>query len=221
MHSPDGFLDPRLSTSLLGAAAVVLAYSTAKVREAVTAVQPVAALAAAGKGAGNLVSGLKRVLTGDGRRTLYLMGMMAALIFTVQLFDFEIINGTTGHFLGGALAGIVLGPFAGTLAIAAVLIAQALFMNDGGLLALGANIVSMAVVGSMLAYYLYFGLKRLTPEWLAIMIAVWLSVQLAVLTYSLETASLNQSMLHAHLIIGLAEALVTLALVKLFRSFQS
>jgi cobalt/nickel transport system permease protein len=220
MHIPDGFLDPKISTGLAGAAAVVLAYSLAKVREAATAVQPAAALAVAGKGMGNMVTELKRVLTGDGRRLLYLMGMMAALIFAGQTFDFTVINGTTGHFLGGALAGIVLGPFAGALTVAAVLIGQALFVHDGGLLALGANVISMAIVGSMPAYYLYSWLKRIVPEWLAIMFTAWVSVQLAVLAYSLITAGLNPNMLKAHLILGLGEALVTLALVKLFRSLR-
>jgi cobalt/nickel transport system permease protein len=219
MHIPDGFLDPKVSTSLLGVASVVLAYSLAKVREAVTALRPAEALAIAGRGMGNMVGGVKRALTGKGLRLLSQMGMIIALVFAAQLFDFQVGNGISGHFLGGALAGIILGPFAGTLAMAAVLIMQALFMGDGGLLALGTNIISMAVVGSLLAYYIFSFLKQLVPDWLAIMLTAWSAVQLAVLTYSLETFTFNPNMFHAHLVIGLAEALVTLALVKMFCSF--
>jgi cobalt/nickel transport system permease protein len=221
MHIPDGFLDPKISAGLLGAAAMILGYSFAKVKETVTCLRPAEALATAGRGMGNLVGSVKRVLTGDGERLLYKMGLIAALVFSAQLFDFAVINGTTGHFLGGALAGIALGPFAGALAMSAVLVAQAISLADGGLFALGANIISMALVGSMLAFFIYSRLRRLTPEWLAIMLTTWSSIQLSVLAYSLETATFNQNMLHTHLIIGLAEALVTLALVRLFRSFQS
>jgi cobalt/nickel transport system permease protein len=225
MHIPDGFLDPRLSTGLFGAAAIALAYSAAKVREAVTALKPAAALATAGQGAGNIVTGLKRVLTGNGQRLLYVMGMMAALIFAGQMFDFPVLNGTTGHLMGGALAGIILGPFAGALVMAVVLSVQMLFFADGGLLALGANIINMALIGTSLAYYLYLYVKKVAPEWLAIVIAAWASVPLAAWACSIELGFspalpftiVSPAMLQVHLIVGLAEALVTLALVRMFR----
>lgn len=229
MHIPDGLLDPKLSAGLSGLAAIALAYSLAKVREAVTALQPVAALATVGKGLGNMVSGMRRVLTGDGERTIYKMGMVAALVFAGQMFNFPIGGGTSGHLIGGVFAAVILGPFAGALAIAAVLAVQAVFFADGGLVALGANIINMALIGTILAYYIYYMLKKAAPEWLAIAAAAWLSVALAAFTCALEIgfsgtvplATVIPAMLKVHFIIGLAEALITLALVKTFRSLSA
>lgn len=226
MHIPDGFLDPKMSAGLLGVAGVALAYSWAKVRAAVTVLQPVAALAAAGRGAGQIVGGMRRVLTGQGERELYKMGMVAALVFAAQMFNFPIASGTSGHLIGGVLAAVLLGPFAGALVVAAVLVVQMLFFADGGLLAVGANIVNMALIGSLLCYYIYYYLTKAVPEWLAIVAAAWFSVVLASLACALQlgfsgTIALGAvvpAMLRVHVLIGIAEALITLAFVQIFRS---
>lgn len=226
MHIPDGFLDPKVSSGLVGAAAFVLAFSFAKVRESVTAIVPAAALATAGKKAANLAQGARRVLTGEGERTIYKMGMVAALVFAAQMFNFPISNGTSGHLIGGVFAAAILGPFAGTIVIAAVLAVQSLFFADGGLLALGANIINMALFGTIVAYYIYYGLKKVAPEWLSIMVAAWLSVPLAAFACALELgisgtipfAVVIPAMVKVHLVIGVAEALITLALVNIFRT---
>jgi len=228
MHIPDGFLDPRLSTGLLGAAAAVLAYSVAKVREAVTALKPAEALATVGQGVGNMVGGVRRVLTGEGERTIYKMGMVAALVFAGQMFNFPIGSGTSGHLIGGVFASVILGPFAGAIVISVVLAVQMLFFADGGLLAIGANIINMALFGTIIAYYVYFSLKRAVPEWLAVLAAAWASVPLAAFVCALELgfsgtvpfAVVIPAMVKVHAIIGIAEALITLALVKMFRSFS-
>jgi cobalt/nickel transport system permease protein len=225
MHIPDGFLDPKISMGMMGAAVAVLGYSFAKVREAVTALKPAEAFATVGKGVGNMVIGMKRVLTGDGERTIYKMGMVAALVFAGQMFNFPIGQGTSGHLLGGVLASVILGPFAGTIVIAVVLTIQSFFFADGGLLALGANIVNMAVVGTMLGFGIYFLLKKILPEWIAILISAWSSVALAALACSLELglsgtipfAVIIPAMVRVHMIIGVAEALISLALINLFR----
>ena len=226
MHIPDGLLDPKMSAGMAGAAAFVLAYCWSKVKAAVTALVPQAALAAAGRGMGNMVSGMRRVLTGDGKRTIQMMGMIASLIFAAQMFDFPVGQGTSGHLIGSLLAAVLLGPFAGTLVMAVVLTIQMLFMADGGLLALGANIMNMAVIGSFVSYYIYYWLKKVGPEWLAIAGAAWGSVVLAALACALEVgfsgmvglAQVVPAMLRVHAIVGVAEALITVAAVKAWRS---
>jgi cobalt/nickel transport system permease protein len=228
VHIPDGFLDPKISTGLIGAAAAVLGWSLAKVREVVTALKPAEAFAGAGRNAGNIIGGMKRVLTGEGERLIYKMGMVAALVFAAQMFNFPISSGTSGHLIGGVFAAVILGPFAGSIIIAAVLAVQMLFFADGGLLAIGANIINMALFGTMLAYYIYYLIKRIAPEWLAIAGAAWASVPLAAFVCAVELGSSGTipfeivvpAMVKVHMVIGIAEALITLALVNIFRNLQ-
>ncbi len=226
MHIPDGFLDPRLSAGLIGAAALALGYSLAKVKEAVTALAPAEVLVGAGRGVKNVIGRMKRVLTGDGERLLHKMGMVAALVFAGQMFNFPISQGTSGHLIGGVFAAVILGPFAGALVIAAVLTVQMLFFADGGLLAIGANIINMALFGTIIAYYIYYYLKKAAPEWLAIMAGAWTSVVLAAFVCALELGfskavpfeTVIPAMVKVHMVIGLAEAFITLALLGLFRA---
>jgi cobalt/nickel transport system permease protein len=227
MHIPDGFLDPKMSAGLLGAAAFALTYCLSKVKAAVTALAPQAALAAAGRGMSNVVGGMRRVLTGDGIRTIQQMALVASLIFTAQLFDFPVGQGTSGHLIGSLLAAVLLGPWAGTIVMAVVLAVQMFFMADGGLLALGANIVNMAVIGSFVSYYIYYWSQKIAPEWLAIAVAAWSAVVLAAAACALEVgfsgkvdlALIVPAMLRTHAIVGVAEALMTIAAVKAWRNF--
>lgn len=228
MHIPDGFLDPKMSTGLMGGAAFVLSFCLSKVREAITAPAPQAALATAGRLAGNFTLGRRRLLTKLGEQQLYQMGMVAALIFAAQMFNFPIGQGTSGHLIGGVLAAVILGPFAGTTVISVVLAVQMIFFADGGLLALGANIINLAVLASLVAYYMYYWLKEYWPEWLAIASAAWISVPLAAVACAFEMALsgtvplslILPAMLKIHIVIGLAEALVTLAFVYLLRNLS-
>ncbi|MDD5593575.1 MAG: energy-coupling factor ABC transporter permease [Candidatus Margulisbacteria bacterium] len=228
MHIPDGFLDPKVSGGLAGAAAVVLGYCFSKVKQAVTAVVPQVALAAAGKGAHSLAFGSRRVMTKFGESQLMRMAAVASLIFAAQMFNFPIAGGTSGHLIGGVLAVVLLGPFAGALSIAAVLIVQSLFYADGGLMALGANIINMAVFGALISYYVYFWLSKILTEWLSVMIAAWLSVILAALACALEIgladtiafSTVVPAMIKVHAVIGIAEALITIALLNLFRQLM-
>ncbi len=80
-------------------------------------------------------------------RTVPLAGLVAAFIFAVQMVNFPILPGVSGHLLGGALAAILVGPYTGALCIAIVLVVQSLLFADGGVTALGANIVNMAIIG--------------------------------------------------------------------------
>jgi cobalt/nickel transport system permease protein len=229
MHIPDGFLDPKVSAGLLGAAAAVLAYSIAKVRAIMTALCPMEAMVAAGRGIKNITGGMRRVLTGEGERKVYQMGMVAAVIFAAQMFNFPVSPGTSGHLIGGVFAAVILGPVAGAIVITAVLAVQMLFFADGGLLAIGANIINMSLFGTIAAYCIYYYLKKVVPEWTAILIAAWASVPLAAFACALELglsgtipfAKAIPAMVRVHMAIGIAEAVITLALINLFRGMLS
>jgi cobalt/nickel transport system permease protein len=95
-------------------------------------------------------------------RTVPLAGLVAAFIFAVQMINFPILPGVSGHLLGGALAAILVGPFTGALCITIVLVVQALLFADGGVTALGTNIVNMAVIGVAAGYSTAVVLHRLT-----------------------------------------------------------
>ena len=83
------------------------------------------------------------------------MGVMAAFIFAAQMINFPVAGGTSGHLLGGALAAIVLGPWAGMLVMTAVIAVQALLFQDGGLVVMGANILNMGLLTAAVGYGLY------------------------------------------------------------------
>ena len=116
MHIPDGFINPPVAIAA-GAIAVV--------------------------GVAVCVRGARRQLD---ERSAPLAGLTAAFIFAVQMLNFPVAAGTSGHLLGGALAAILIGPYAGALAVTTVLVVQALLFADGGLTALGLNIINMAFV---------------------------------------------------------------------------
>lgn len=153
------------------------------------------------------------------------MGVMAAFIFAAQMVNFPIASGTTGHLLGGTLAAILLGPWAGTVVMAAVVTFQAL-LGDGGITVLGPNVFNMGVVGACLAYLVYRAIvgrsaQRPARVVAASCFAAWLAVVLASAFASLQlavsgTASLHRAlaaMVGTHMLIGLGEALITAGVV--------
>ena len=156
-----------------------------------------------------------------GEKQVPLMGIMAAFIFAAQMLNFPVAGGTSGHFLGGALAAIVLGPWAGILVMTAVIAVQGLLFQDGGLLVMGANIFNMGLLTAMIGFGLYRSVIgrskgiRLTVAG----VAAWLSVVTAALLASLElwlsgTSRLEivlPAMLGVHVLIGIGEALITVA----------
>jgi len=156
-----------------------------------------------------------------GEKQIPLMGVMAAFIFAAQMINFPVLGGTSGHLLGGALAAIVLGPWAGILVMTAVIAVQALLFQDGGLVVMGANILNMGIVTAVIGYGLYRGAeKQPKPIQLAVTgFAAWLSVMAAALLTALQIwLSGNASifvilpaMLFVHTLIGLGEALITVA----------
>src|SRR4030067_2784256 len=115
-HIPDGFLSVSVSVFLWIVSIVVVGYA------------------------------LKRVGRDLGERQVPMMGVLAAAIFAGQMLNFAVAGGTSGHLMGAALATILLGPWSAALVLTCVMAVQALIFQDGGLLALGANIFNMAVI---------------------------------------------------------------------------
>jgi cobalt/nickel transport system permease protein len=157
-------------------------------------------------------------------RAVPLLGVMAAFIFAAQLFNFQVVGGTSGHLLGGVLAAVLLGPWAGTLVMACVVAVQALLFQDGGLLVMGANIFNMGVVGTLGGYALYRALARLfggeqRGRIPAAVIASWVAVAGGALAMALQLGISGTvpvgvtlpAMLGVHALIGIGEALITAA----------
>ncbi|MEH2154026.1 cobalt transporter CbiM [Nostoc sp.] len=156
-------------------------------------------------------------------RAVPLMGVCAAFIFAAQMINFPIPGGTSGHLLGGTLAGALLGPWAGSLVMVTVFIVQSVMFQDGGLTALGANIFNMGLIGTFGGYYLYrtvrFATGRDTLRGVVIgaAIAAWISVVVASVMCALELALSGTiplavaltAMASWHILIGIGEALIT------------
>lgn len=162
-------------------------------------------------------------------RTVPLAGLVAAFIFAVQMINFPILPGVSGHLLGGALAAILVGPYTGALCIAIVLVVQSLLFADGGVTALGTNIVNMAVIGVAAGYatavVLYSIIRRRTPDVPAVglggiaFVAALVGTVCAAMGFVLEyaiggaaTTSLGAVagyMFGTHVLIGVGEGLIT------------
>jgi ABC-type Co2+ transport system, permease component len=152
---------------------------------------------------------------------LPLMGIMAAFIFAAQMINFPVVGGTSGHLLGGSLAAITLGPWAGMLVMSCVIGVQALLFQDGGLLAMGANIFNMGLLTAVIGYGLYRIVAQRSQRLrlLGAGLAAWLSVVAGALLTALQlwlsgTSSLQivmPAMLGIHALIGIGEALITVA----------
>lgn len=164
-----------------------------------------------------------------GEKQVPLMGIMAAFIFAAQMINFPVAGGTSGHLLGGALAAIVLGPWAGMLVMTAVIAVQGLLFQDGGLLVMGANILNMGLLTAAIGYGLYRSvMNKSTGTKLAVAgAAAWLSVMAGALATALQlwlsgTSSLQTvtiAMLSVHALIGIGEALITVAALSfIFRT---
>jgi cobalt/nickel transport system permease protein len=156
-----------------------------------------------------------------GEKQVPLMGVMAAFIFAAQMINFPVAGGTSGHLLGSALAAIVLGPWAAMVVMTAVITVQSLLFQDGGLLVMGANILNMGLITAVIGYGLYravFGRSRRIKLMVA-GFAAWLSVMAGALATALElwlsgTSNLQTvalAMLGVHTVIGIGEALITVA----------
>lgn len=199
MHMPDGFINVPVSIAAGVVAAGGVAYC---VREA------------------------RRTLD---ERLAPMAGLTAAFIFAVQMLNFPVATGTSGHLLGGALATVLVGPYAGVLAVSTVLVIQALLFADGGLSALGLNLINMALVTTLVAWLVVHGLQRVLPKTKTSVIVAsaagaLLSVPAAALAFTLEYAlggtatfqvgEVLSAMVGVHVLIGIGEAAITAVTVS-------
>jgi cobalt/nickel transport system permease protein len=163
-----------------------------------------------------------RVKRDMDERKVPLMGVVAAAIFAGQMLNFPVAGGTSGHLLGAALAMILLGPWAAVLVMTIVVSAQALIFQDGGVVALGANLFNMAVIGVFVSYTVYRAVQRFSrgARWglfVGGFLAAWTSIFIAALAAALELAFSGTSpaniavpaMALVHSVIGLGEGLIT------------
>ena len=161
-----------------------------------------------------------------GERQVPLMGVLAAFIFAAQAINFPVAAGTSGHLLGGALAAIVLGPWPATLVMTVVIAIQGLVFQDGGLLAMGWNILNMGAFTTLGGWALYQflgggGQERTRRGWFAAFLAAWFSVMLGAVATSIQLAISGTSrlgmvlpaMVGVHALIGIGEGMITAAAV--------
>lgn len=159
------------------------------------------------------------------QRKIVLMAVTAALIFALQMLNFPVAGGTSGHFAGGALAAILLGPFAAAIVMATVLMVQALVFADGGILALGANVLNLAVIAPLVGWAVWqlaqkFSDSKATKV-VAAFAAAWLSLMIAATAAALEIWISGNAQLGMvlgamggwHALIGIGEGLITAGLV--------
>jgi cobalt/nickel transport system permease protein len=168
--------------------------------------------------------GLRKASTDLDERRVPLLGVTAAFVFAAQMLNFPVAGGTSGHFLGAALAAILLGPWLACLTMAVVLGVQAFVFADGGITALGANVLNMGVIGALVVGGIMHHARRLAPQAIVPITAIgaWLAVMLGATATSLELAisgtvplgTVLPAMLGTHAVIGVGEAIITVAAVS-------
>ena len=197
MHIPDGFLDNGVAAGAAAATATAVAVA------------------------------IRRAGRNLDERKVPLLGVTAAFVFAAQMLNFPVAGGTSGHFLGAALAAVLLGPWLACIVMAVVISGQAFLFADGGLTALGANILNMGVIGALGIGLVMQGARRVLPRSRGAFLAVtgagaWLAVMTGAAATSIElgvsgTVPLHTvlpAMLGVHALIGIGEAFITVAAVS-------
>ena len=194
MHIPDGFIDIQTSAVFGGLAA--------------------AGVAIALKGARNQLD----------EKSAPLAGLTAVFIFAVQMLNFPVAAGTSGHLLGGALAAVLVGPWAATLALTVVLLMQGFLFADGGLTAIGLNVFNMGIIGVWVGYTVFLLIRKMLPKnkssiSIAAAIAGAMSVPAAAIGFTVQYAlgatatfpvsTVLSAMVGTHVLIGIGEAIIT------------
>ena len=194
MHIPDGFIDIPTSAAFAVVAAVGVAAS------------------------------LKGAAKSLDEKTAPLAGLTATFIFAVQMINFPVAAGTSGHLFGSVLAAVLVGPYVATLALSVVLLLQALLFADGGLTAAGLNVFNLSLVGVWVGYGAFLLVKKILPKnkpsiTTAATIAGFISVPAAVMGFVLQYAiganstfsvtAVFAGMMSAHVLIGIGEAVIT------------
>ncbi|MBM4355462.1 MAG: hypothetical protein FJ109_17020 [Deltaproteobacteria bacterium] len=179
-------------------------------------------LAAGGVGAVALAARAARKRLAE--ESVPLIGLMGAFVFALQMLNFPIAAGVSDHVVGAGLLAVIFGPSVAMLCMAAVVTIQALVFGDGGIAALGANVVNMAVLSTLTAWAVYHALKERLPN-VAVVAATLLGV-LAGAGGAAAWVMLSQpygakflgAMVLTHFVSGMVEAAVTLAVVKTLRA---
>lgn len=152
------------------------------------------------------------------------MGVMAAFVFAAQMLNFPVAGGTSGHFVGAALIAILLGPWAALLVLTSILLVQCFLFQDGGLTALGANILNMGIVAGFTGFYCYTGINYIFPKkglLPAAFLAGFLSILTSAMACALElafsgTVPLRPALIAITLVhtpMGLGEGLINMAAI--------
>lgn len=193
MHAPDGFLNA-------GTAVVTGAMS-----------------------AGTIGTALRQAKSTLSEKQVPLAGIVAAFIFAAQMFNFPVAAGTTGHLLGGLLAAVLLGPHMGAIVVTVVVVVQALVFADGGLTALGYNVLNMAIIPAYGGYAVFRMFRKVMPPSTggvvaATGLAAWMSVVLSAMAFSIEWlfgatvpvtfSDVFTAMVGVHLLIGIGEGVI-------------
>ena len=194
MHIPDGFIDLRTSAAFAAVSTVAVA---------------------------GAVKGARKQLS---EQSAPLAGLTAVFIFAVQMLNFPVAAGTSGHLIGAALAMVLVGPYAATLALVVVLIIQAFLFADGGLTALGLSIFNMAVISVWVSFAVFMLLKKIFPKtksWpvIATFVSALISVPAAAVGFVIQYAiganatfsvgAVLNAMVGTHILIGIGEAIIT------------
>ncbi|MBJ7330413.1 MAG: energy-coupling factor ABC transporter permease [Solirubrobacteraceae bacterium] len=196
MHIPDGYLSSEVCAVTSVAAAGAIGYAVVRAREELD----------------------------DAR--VPMVGATAAMVFALEMLNFHVTGGTSGHLLGAALATVLLGPWLGMLVVSAVLGVQAVAFADGGIAVLGANVLNMAVLGSLVTQAMLDGTRALRGDRFSgllgvVGVASWVAVMAAATATSFELAASGTialatvlpAMLGVHALIGIGEATITVAVV--------
>ena len=196
MHAPDGFLNAGTAVATGAISVTTLGMALRQIRDRL----------------------------GDMR--IPLAGIAAAFVFAAQMINFPVAAGTTGHLLGGALAAVLLGPHLGAVVVAVVVAVQAFVFADGGITALGYNLLNMAIVPAYGGYAFYTLFRKLLPDnaggvAAATGLAGWVSVALSAMAFSIEWlfgatvpvsfTEVFTAMVGVHLLIGIGEGLISAA----------
>jgi cobalt/nickel transport system permease protein len=194
VHVPDGFLDAPTSVATGVVAAVAVGVSLRKARDELD------------------------------DRTAPLAGLVAAFVFATQMLNFPVAGGTSGHLMGGAIAAVLVGPWTGVLTTSVVFLVQCLLFADGGVTALGTNILLMGVVTCAVGWLVFRTLQKVLPKTVASVplaagLAAFASVPVASLVFvglyaiggaaDIPLGTLTGAMVGVHLLIGIGEGVIT------------
>jgi cobalamin biosynthesis protein CbiM len=194
MHIPDGFIDVQTSAIFAGVAAAGVA------------------------------TALKGARTQLDEKTAPLAGLTAVFIFAVQMLNFPVAAGTSGHLIGAVLAAVLVGPWAATLALTIVLLVQAFLFADGGLTALGLSVFNMSLLAVWAGYGAFILIRKILPKnkasvSIAAAIGALISVPVAAIGFTIQyalgatatysTSTVLTAMVGTHVLIGIGEAIIT------------